>query len=583
MGEEGPLKYRLDRQIGKGATSAVFSATNTETGEEVCIKRIPSWPPRNLSLALNEINVLQKISHPNVIRMIETVETRDKTYLVMERCKFSLSSIAKSGEVPEKVVVRIARDVLVGLNHLHSLGIIHRDIKLGNVMISKNNEVKIIDFGLSVDTNYKNPRTLCGTPEFISPEIMNRGPYTKKTDIYSAGVLIYFLLFRRDFSLSYLRERRDKRDFVDLIEKMTERDPDRRIGALDALSHRLFRSFFPNVVDFDKLTDFSVNTKLGRIDLKNKTIFFRSRGTSFFIKMGMNGVYVQPPSSPKNASSRTFGEGVYSPFVSLDSRSLKMVSFCFSFISLMNKKTPLVVIFTDNGKFFKMIEDGVYFYVSQDCVVEWKKGVFALKKNKTPLPTEALADIIQESTFKTLIFESMSLLNNNAGSLPIVVDKRRACGRREEERRGVLYDAADIPSLSTTVKGYDQSTLNIAPSPLLSPRPFFLSAPLSLPFSSPVFLPEKGWCYKPSPFTYQILLCNGSSLSISSKPLICTYKANNTLATYPIDETAPQNVKNILFLFLDFLEKTEAFGTAKENRENKQPQRYKEIYIKPVL
>lgn len=538
-------KYTLEKQAGRGATSVVYAGRSRRTGEEVAIKCIPSFPARNISLALNEITALQKISHPNVIRLVETVETNDRTYLVLEKCKFSLSSVAKAGPLPTKVVVRLARDLLVGLHHIHSLGIIHRDIKLGNVMISRANEVKIIDFGLSTDTSCRSPKTLCGTPEFISPEIINRRPYTKKTDIYSAGILVYFLAFRRDFAPSFLSALRagagdkDAQDLADLIAHMIEKDPDKRISAADALAHRVFRRFAPGVVGFENLADFSISTKLGKVDLRGHQLAFGGE-SSFVIKTGMNGVYQ--------------GDHLqYTPFALLDSKSLKMVSFCYSVVSLIKKKTPVVIIFTDRGKFFKMLEDGVYVYVDGQYTVEWKEGVFTAKRNKAHAPEY----VVDEGEFKRWIYESIKYLNHSdARQLPVTVDRRTrpspapdAWPARDSVRQ---YDP---PTASSTLHhlGQGASRQGESTEPPWGAHYTLPSGERELSCDNPLFVEGAAWVYRARPFVYKMLFADGTSATINARNSSLVYATPSASTEYEISNALPAHVQKKLrpFTYID--------------------------------
>lgn len=425
-------KYTVTEQIGKGATSVVYEGIIKNTNEKVAIKVIDSKDRRHLHLAANEIRVLQRLSHPNIIKIIETVETDRQTLIVLEKCKFSLSSVAKTGNLSYKSILRIFRDILVGIRYLHSNGIIHRDIKLGNVMISETNDLKIIDFGLSKDTFFSAPKTFCGTPDFISPEMMGRLPYTKKTDIYSAGMLIYFLIFRCDYSKTRMEMGKKSGEYGELVrvlEKMLEKDPSKRISAEEALSSSIFQGFFPKITRIDNgIKNFQINTKLGEIEYSNETIQMKTTKPEkiFSIKSGMGGIY-----------EKVRGEEVYLPFYAVDTKTLKLVSFCYSILTLVKKRTPVVIILTDRGKFFKMLKDSVYVYIIDEYYVVWQDGIITGKslKSKEKVPVETVED-----EMKDLIYESNCVLQEDrTGKRPLTIDKRKVKG-------GSLYCSAYQPS-----------------------------------------------------------------------------------------------------------------------------------------
>ncbi|KAH9385909.1 hormonally upregulated Neu-associated kinase [Nematocida major] len=479
-------KYTVTEQIGKGATSVVYEGVNTKTKEKVAIKVIDSRHRRSLHLAANEIRVLQRLSHPNIIRIIETVETQNQSLIVMEKCKFSLSSVAKTGNLPYKTILRIFRDILVGVRYLHTNGIIHRDIKLGNVMISEENDLKIIDFGLSKDTLFSAPKTFCGTPDFISPEMMERMPYTKKTDIYSTGMLVYFLIFRCDYSRARIeagKRSEQYRVLLELLEKMLEKEPSKRISAEEALNSSIFNGFYPRLVPLEGIKEFQIQTKLGRIEYKNEAVKMRTGTGGFVIKSGMGGVYELGRSQ----------EEAYVPFSAVDTKRLKLVDFCYSILGLVKKRTPVVIILTDSGKFFKMLKDGVYVYIVEDSYILWQSGEVTAKnmKNKEKV---AVSEGEREE-IKVLIYEaSQALARDSTGDRPITVDKR-AC------KRGSLKHST-CPSLAGSL---ESSTLaSLSPRTRGTPKGELL----------PVFIPE-GTVLRVEPYLYCMILRTGECIVLN--------------------------------------------------------------------
>lgn len=446
-------KYRVTEQIGKGATSVVYEGVCRKTQEKVAIKVVDSRNRRNLHLAANEIRVLQRLSHPNVIRIIETVETETQTLIVMEKCKFSLSSVAKSGPLPYKTVLRIFRDVLVGLRYLHTNGVIHRDIKLGNVMISEKNDLKIIDFGLSKDTAFSAPKTFCGTPDFISPEMMKRQPYTKKTDIFSAGMLVYFLVFRSDYSRAQVEAGKKSEEYgglVSLLERMLEKDPGRRISAEEALQSEIFRRFNPGVMAVEGMKAFTIATKLGEIKYLKEEVWMKGKGGCFIIRSGMGGVY------EKNEKT---GEEVYVPFCGVDTRKLKLVGFCYSILSLVKKRTPVVIIITDEGKFFKMLKESVYVYITESEYTVWQNGETKTKPTTQTGEPRALspsAEGIKKEKMRPLISEAnLALEKHGLSGVPITIDRRRekkgCVGRSTYQSMGVSVESGTLANLDGCV------------------------------------------------------------------------------------------------------------------------------------
>ena len=142
-------KYQLGEELGRGASGRVYRAFNRETGEFCAIKEIAikDMPESGLRSVQSEIELLHTLQHERIVRCYETVRTSDHLYIVLELMgNGSLASIVKKfGRFPEQLVATYTRQVLEGLEHLHSHGVCHRDIKGANVLIAREGEVKLAD------------------------------------------------------------------------------------------------------------------------------------------------------------------------------------------------------------------------------------------------------------------------------------------------------------------------------------------------------------------------------------------------------------------------------------------------------
>lgn len=144
-----------------------------------------------------EISVLSTLNHPNIVKLISSFEGSRNSYLILEYvgkyCLYDYVNEKEEFKLSEEETKTIFRKVVAGIKYLHCNGICHRDLKLDNLIIGKNSEVKIIDFGFSLRSSPgQKVKLLCGTPSYIAPEMLKRIPYDASlADMWSLGVCIY--------------------------------------------------------------------------------------------------------------------------------------------------------------------------------------------------------------------------------------------------------------------------------------------------------------------------------------------------------------------------------------------------------
>ena len=152
-----------------------------------------------LELVMNELYIMKICQCPYIIKLYDIYETNSKIYIVMEQCKkgnlFDYF-IDKNYKMKEDIVKEIIYKLLSVINYIHSLGIIHRDIKPDNILFfDEFNNIRLIDFGLSKILGPNEKSTdCCGTLAFAAPELLEEKPYTKSVDFWSLGIVTYFLL-----------------------------------------------------------------------------------------------------------------------------------------------------------------------------------------------------------------------------------------------------------------------------------------------------------------------------------------------------------------------------------------------------
>ncbi|MEC5399827.1 serine/threonine-protein kinase [Uliginosibacterium sp. H1] len=206
-------KYKIIREIGRGATATVYLAENPFYPEPVALKHISfrdrskdeaKWNRRLLKLLRAEESVARKLEHPNIIKIFEAVIGEEESYIVMEYFPGKTLEDFCSYEklLPVHRSASIVFKVAMALDHAYRQGIVHRDIKPANILIDENDNVKITDFGLAMNVHKKSDMDSTfimgvGSPAYMSPEQIKSYPLNQKTDLYSLGVVLFHMLTGR--------------------------------------------------------------------------------------------------------------------------------------------------------------------------------------------------------------------------------------------------------------------------------------------------------------------------------------------------------------------------------------------------
>ncbi|NBB93457.1 MAG: protein kinase [Gammaproteobacteria bacterium] len=188
-------RYELLSELGRGAMGVVFKAHDQELDEIVAIKMLKpgSVDENGLERLKSELKLARRITHPNVLRTYDFGEAGDAPYLSMEYVSgMTLRELLdRRGRLPYGAALRIARQLCAGLEAVHEVGVLHRDIKPGNVMLEHRGNAKLMDFGISRPARGEETSTgeLEGTPHYMAPEQIRGGQPDVRTDIYSLGVV----------------------------------------------------------------------------------------------------------------------------------------------------------------------------------------------------------------------------------------------------------------------------------------------------------------------------------------------------------------------------------------------------------
>ncbi|KAG8234949.1 hypothetical protein J437_LFUL015517 [Ladona fulva] len=252
-------EYEVLNLLGKGGFASVYRAKCSKSGLEVAIKMIDKKLMKAAGMVervRQEVAIHSRLKHPAVLELYTFFEDTNYVYLVLELChNGELQRFLKSNNkiLCEEDACHVFRQVVEGLIYLHSHNILHRDLTLANLLLSKDMQVKIADFGLATQLSRPDEKhlTMCGTPNYISPEVATRSSHGLEADVWGLGCMLYTLLIGRppfdtdavkstltrvvmaDYQLpSHLSP--EARDLIDLLLK---KNPKERIKLRAILDH----------------------------------------------------------------------------------------------------------------------------------------------------------------------------------------------------------------------------------------------------------------------------------------------------------------------------------------------------------
>lgn len=202
--------YSFGRKLGQGSFGVVIEVTHRETGIKWAIKKVNREKAGSSAVKLleREVNILKRVNHEHIIHLEEVFESPKRMYLVMELCEDGeLKEILhKKGQFTENETRHIIQSLASAIAYLHRRDIVHRDLKLENILVKSSDvdeenemklNIKVTDFGLAVqkvggsETMFQ---STCGTPIYMAPEVISAHDYSQQCDVWSIGVIMYMLL-----------------------------------------------------------------------------------------------------------------------------------------------------------------------------------------------------------------------------------------------------------------------------------------------------------------------------------------------------------------------------------------------------
>ncbi len=195
-------RYTLIREVGRGGMGAVWLGRDTVLGRDVALKRIglmPGASSPDLQRAAREARLAARLNHPHVVAVFDLAEDGDETWLVMEYVEgITLSAfVRRDGALTPDEAAPWVRQAADALAAAHEAGIIHRDVKPSNMLLTRGGDVKITDFGIAraeADASLTQTGLVTGSPAYLAPEIASGATATEASDVWSLGATLYHLL-----------------------------------------------------------------------------------------------------------------------------------------------------------------------------------------------------------------------------------------------------------------------------------------------------------------------------------------------------------------------------------------------------
>jgi len=196
-------KYERGRFLGKGGFAKCYELRDMAIQDSPVVagKIVPKSllvKQHQREKMAQEISLHKTLNHPYIVKLYSYFEDKDFVYIILELCRRrSLMELHKRRKaITEPETRYFMKQILLGVKYLHDNKIIHRDLKLGNIFLNDNMEIKLGDFGLATKVDYdgERKRTLCGTPNYIAPEVLTKKGHSYEVDIWSIGCIMYTLL-----------------------------------------------------------------------------------------------------------------------------------------------------------------------------------------------------------------------------------------------------------------------------------------------------------------------------------------------------------------------------------------------------
>lgn len=247
----GDRIYHPGPKLGEGRYFNCYKVTDMETHTQYALKVLKSDCENETKMVKHEYEMYMRLDHKNIVRCYG-MTSKPQYSLILEICEKTLEKYLEDKKIIENEMKRIIIQITEGVRHIHQCGIIHRDLSFGNILLTASGDIKICDFGFAItEEEALKDKTICGTLNFMAPETLKGDTINTKCDIWSIGVIMYYILTRTlPFKCENRADTRKKilkgdwelpsdisSNIKDLLSELLEFDPSKRIDANQILHH----------------------------------------------------------------------------------------------------------------------------------------------------------------------------------------------------------------------------------------------------------------------------------------------------------------------------------------------------------
>lgn len=337
--------FNLLKVIGKGSFGKVLLVRDKETHRVYAMKMLSKEAivrRKQVEHTKTERNVLASTRHPNVVCLHYAFQSSTQLYLVLDYCAGGelFYHIARLGRFKEDMARFYAAQISLALGHLHSCGVVYRDLKPENVLVDHTGNIKLADFGLSkmgITSGTEGTKSFCGTPEYLAPEILDRTGHGNAVDWWSLGMLLFEMLtglppwYTRDRKKLYERIRSAELVFPphigrtarSVVTALLNRDPARRLGSQrdveEIKAHPFFAPIDWRAMEAQRLATPFAPQLASEVD----TSYFDKQFTRLDVEATVRG----SRRAEEGGSGRDGGAGGSAKSVEMDSKEFRGFSF----------------------------------------------------------------------------------------------------------------------------------------------------------------------------------------------------------------------------------------------------------------